>query len=89
MKMLSSLPELVGVYRGEMVTNLLLVRDVSSRATKHVLVMNRTEEIETRSNLKLWSACLHNCTDNGDVKILCADIVRRGNHGDVDIYKAG
>jgi len=37
--------------------------------------MNRAEKVETGSNLKLWSARLHNCADNGDVDVLRADIV--------------
>jgi len=91
MKMLSSLPLVVGVYKGVMETN--LDRATSEwqygmkerRRNKNALVMNRAQEIKTWSELELRGARLDDGADNRDVYILGTNIVGRGYHRDVDI----
>lgn len=73
-----------------METNLYEVRLVCVERNKvsgDSLVVDGTEECKARSNLLLWPVGLDDGADDGDVNILRANIVRRRDHGDVDIYQ--
>jgi hypothetical protein len=71
-----SAPSEIGVYRG--VTEMNLGTDVSRniRNNDFILLVDGTEEPETRGDLLLWSICLNNCTNDCNVYVLRADIVR-------------
>jgi len=49
------------------------------------LVVNRAKELKTRCNFHFWLVGFDNRADNSDINVLGADIVRRRDHGNVDI----
>jgi hypothetical protein len=51
----------------------------------YALVVNGAKELQARRNLELRLVCLDNRAHDSDVYILGADIMRRGDHGDVDV----
>lgn len=52
---------------------------------KRLLLMNRSKELETRSYFHFRSVCLNDGADNCDVNVLRTDVVRRGDHGNVNV----
>ena len=48
--------------------------------------MDLTKKLETGLDLELWFVSLNDGRDDGNVDILGADVVRRRDHRDVDIY---
>lgn len=65
----------------------VLVSAQRDDAFEFLLLVDGTEKCKTRSNLLLWPVGLDNGADNGDIDILRANIVRRRDHGNVDIYQ--
>ena len=47
--------------------------------------MNGPEELETRDNLTFGYIGLDDCADDGQIYVLRADVMRCGNHGDINI----
>jgi len=78
MKMLSPWPELVGVYKGVMSTNLSFYQYNALKCCyRHSLVINGSQKVQTRSDLKLRLVSLNDCADNGDVDVFGANVVSR------------
>ncbi len=50
-----------------------------------VLLMYGSEELETRDNLTLGYIGLDDCADDGQIYVLRADVMRRGDHSDINI----
>jgi hypothetical protein len=50
------------------------------------LVVDAAQEMETRLYFILRSGSLDDGADNCDVDVICAYLVRRGHHRDVNIY---
>jgi hypothetical protein len=47
--------------------------------------MYGSEELETRDNLTLRYIGLDDCADDGQIYVLRADVMRRGDHSDINI----
>jgi hypothetical protein len=47
--------------------------------------MYGSEELETRDNLTLRYIGLDDCADDGQIYVLRADVMRRGDHSNINI----
>ena len=51
------------------------------------LIVNSAEELKTRSDLQLWLVGLNDGANNRDVDVFGADVVRRRDRRNVNVYK--
>lgn len=98
MKMLSCLPSAVGVYNGSIETNLRGARAKRLSATGlcasneqryDSLFLDGTEELETGQEFTLGHRSLDDGRHDGDVEVGRADVLRRRDASDVDVYIGG
>ena len=90
MKMLSASPVDVGVYREETETNLHTSRLAAAKCTTFwvdLLVVDRAEELETRSKFLLRPVSLNDGADDGDVDVFRTDVVCGRDACDVEICR--
>ena len=76
MKILSDSPELVGVYIGDMVTNL---QSHASKECRHLewrsLLVDGPQKIETRDDLQFWLVRLNDGAHDSDINILSTNVM--------------
>lgn len=50
-----------------------------------LLVVDRTEELKTGLDFQFWLVSFNNGADNGDIDVLGANVVRRRDHGNINV----
>ena len=53
---------------------------------RYSLIVYVAKELKSGLDLEVGLVCLDDCTDDGNVDVLCADVVRRRDYGDVDVW---
>ena len=49
------------------------------------LLLDRSQKVESRLDLRLWVVSFHSCRDHGNEPSLGGHLVGVGHHGDVDV----